>query len=51
MNMMVERGTPTGAWYWKGLSTRNLAFKDRCVLPCINHLKNTVQQYIAEMHP
>jgi endonuclease III len=29
--MVVERGDATGAWYWKGLPTRTLAFvRQKC---------------------
>jgi hypothetical protein len=47
--VIVERGDATGAWYWKGLPTRTLAF-DGCVLPGINHLKDTLWSCVVEMY-
>jgi hypothetical protein len=42
--MVVERGDFPGAWYWKGLSARNLAFENKCACghkwstECLSHV-------------
>jgi hypothetical protein len=41
--MVVEREDATGAWYWKGLPTRNLVFERQMCAPSINHLNNALQ--------
>jgi hypothetical protein len=38
--MVVERGNFTGAWYWKDLLTRTIAFERQKCAPRQNCLKN-----------